>query len=1138
MQLPGGAAWVPVRTNFALPAGAVVRTGPASRALVRLSSESALRMDERSLLQLRAPPPKARNGLIELLRGGLYFFHRDPPTDTQFRTPLVAGAIRGTEFALRVDDEGGTTLDLIEGQVSLANDRGAVELTRAERATVEPGGAPRVTARLEATNIIQWCLYYPAVVNLDDLPLAEDSRQALASSLEAYRDGDVPGALALYPPSREPVSSAERVYRAALVLAAGQVSTARGWIDSLSPGRPADAASEAEAAAAALRTLMAAIVGAPDASESRPDSSSGFLAESYRLQARLDLKGALAAARSAAEAAPRFGFAWVRVAELEFGFGRADRALHALQRARELSPRHAPAAALEGFALAARGQTMAAEVSFERALTLDSAFAEGWLGRGLCRIRRGATEVGREDLLVAAAVEPTRAVLRSYLGKAFTLTGDSRHAQLELERAVNLDPRDPTAWLYRALLKHEENRVGEAIRDLEQSRDLNGRRALFRSRLMLDQDLAVRGANLAALYRDAGMPEVARRRAAAAVQEDYANSSAHLFLAESYGALLDPAGVNLRHETVAFSELTVANLLSPATAGVLSRGVSLQEYSPLFERDGPGIASSTEYRSAGDWEQRVFQYGLAGRASYALDAGYRSVTGERPNQDLRLLDLAAAIKVQATSRDTLTFQAFGSDLASGDRRQYYLASEASRSLRVVERQEPNVLAGWHREWAPGVRTLALVGRLEDEFALRQEDVWIPTVLRDAGGPFEVTVPAASEFGTQEQSKFVAYTGELQNVVQWSAHTVIAGARFQTGETKTRFDLAGPASTPFAYEDGRNLARGDLRRFSLYAYDHWQVLARLWLTPGVTYDQVRVPANSDLPPVRTRLVDRELVSPKVALTWTPHSHLTMRGAYARSLGGLIYDSSVRLEPTQLAGFNQVFRSLAPESVAGTLAGAEFEVRALGWDWRNSAGTYLGVEAEGLESRGHREVGMYAVDFSVDPGTAVATASREDVRFVERSLVFDGHQRLGDDWFVGLLYRLSASELHSAYPTLAGTPASAFFAPAHVDTEALLQQIQLASRCQFASGLFAEGQAIWTRQSDVNVDYRALGVRQRLGDEDFWQFNLWAGWRLARRRVEWTAGLLNLADANYRLHPVSVHADLPRSRTLVIRLRLNF
>ena len=120
------------------------------------------------------------------------------------------------------------------------------------------------------------------------------------------------------------------------------------------------------------------------------------------------------------------------------------------------------------------------------------------------------------------------------------------------------------------------------------------------------------------------------------MSEDYANYSAHLFLANSYDQLRDPNRINLRYETPAVSEYLIANLLAPVGAGTLSQTLSQQEYSKLFERDRLGIVSSTEYLSRGAWEQNGAQSGTFGKSSYAFEAFYRSDPGQRPNNDFEV----------------------------------------------------------------------------------------------------------------------------------------------------------------------------------------------------------------------------------------------------------------------------------------------------------------------------------------------------------------------------------------------------------------------------------------------------------------------------------------------------------------------
>ena len=201
------------------------------------------------------------------------------------------------------------------------------------------------------------------------------------------------------------------------------------------------------------------------------------------------------------------------------------------------------------------------------------------------------------DLLTAAAVEPNRSILRSYLGKAYGQFREVDRSEDELDLARRLDPGDPTHWLYQALILRDHNRINQAIHALERSVNYNDNRRMYRSRMLLDQDLAVRSANLASIYQDAGMFDVSLLEASRAVSADYANFSAHLFLAHSYDSLNDPNGIALRFETPAYNEYLIANILAPVGAGPLSSAISQQEYSKLFQQRGFGFASRTTYTS-------------------------------------------------------------------------------------------------------------------------------------------------------------------------------------------------------------------------------------------------------------------------------------------------------------------------------------------------------------------------------------------------------------------------------------------------------------------------------------------------------------------------------------------------------------
>src|SRR5439155_873922 len=103
-----------------------------------------------------------------------------------------------------------TTLSVIDGVVEFTNQYGALMLTNRQQAIAELGKAPVRTPSFVVNNILQWCFYYPGVLELHDLPLTAQEEQILSESIAAYRQGDLLQALARYPAERQPQSDAER----------------------------------------------------------------------------------------------------------------------------------------------------------------------------------------------------------------------------------------------------------------------------------------------------------------------------------------------------------------------------------------------------------------------------------------------------------------------------------------------------------------------------------------------------------------------------------------------------------------------------------------------------------------------------------------------------------------------------------------------------------------------------------------------------------------------------------------------------------------------------------------------------------------------------------------------------------------
>lgn len=1125
------AAWAPAQNNQILHPFDRLRTGANSRIALLWSDRSVVSFG--ALTEIEVLPPDSVNAQcgLHLLRGILSFFHRDEPGRIRVITRGAVAGVEGTEFVMAVDNTERTILSVIDGKVRFGNQQATLVLSNGDQAVAEPGKAPVRTAGFIANNVLQWCFYYPAVINPADLPFTPEEQKILGESLQAYRSGDLLEALAKYPAGRQPGSDAEQVYYAGLLLSVGQVEPAKAALASLSVS---DISSRPQRIAAALRQLIAAVKRQPNPATLNPQLATEFLADSYYEQSRavpgVSLQAALESARRAVTHSPDFGFAWERVAELQFSFGHTRRALVALDKSLALAPRNAQALALKGFLLAAQNRTGEAIGWFDRALAVDSALGNAWLGRGLCRIRRGNFRGGREDLLVAAALEPQRAVLRDYLGKVYADSGNDTRAAKELERAETLDPNDPTAWLYSALLDQQNNRINDAIRDLEKSQALNENRSVYRSQLLLDQDQAVRSANLAAMYQDDGMDDWAVNEASRAVNYDYANYSAHLFLANSFDTMVDPNEINLRYETPAESEYLLANLLSPVSAGTLSPTISQQEYSPLFERNGFGVASSTEYLSRGAWTQAGAQYGVFGNFGYDVEAFYRTDPGQYVNNDTEQRQLSGVFKYEVTPQDSVYLQIKQYEANSGNLYEYYNPSNAPSGFRANEDQTPIVGLGYHHEWSPGIHTLFYATRLKDSLSVANPTS--PTLL--AFVPFGPVI-ALDGLTMNEQlgNDLTIYSGELQQIWQTPEHNTIVGTRFQYGD----FDIQNVQNTPSSFagtifpgsptDAAQQAVSPMFRRFSVYGYHQWQIFEPLQFIGGVAYDRLTCPENFQSAPVSENTKSDNRVSPKAGLIFTPFANTTFRFAYTRSLAGASLDQDYQLEPSQVAGFIQNYRSIIPESVVGPVPGAKFETYGFSLEQELPTRTYLGLSGQLLNSIADQTIGTFDYSFLATPPLTLSGLN-EHLDYTEQSLLFTANQLLGENWALGARYQVSDVVLNENFPDVPSALAPGSIQPSQ-RMHSVLNQADLLMVYNHPCGFFAQGEAHWYAQSN--------SMPGEPGD-DFWQLNAYVGYRFLHRKGEVTLGLLNITDQNYNLDPLNYYNELPRSRTLLVSLQLNF
>jgi tetratricopeptide (TPR) repeat protein len=1142
----------PARNRDVLASGDALFTRRSARASVVLLSSGAV-LNIRELSSIRFVEP-ARGPWFRLIEGALRFLSGRGPVLTEFEADYVIGGSLGTEYELRTEGDA-VVISLYDGRLSFTN---FITLPSGERAefiralrpgeqAIVTGSAPPVIRPILAEAEIQWWLYHPAILDTSELPLAANERELLRDSLTAYARGNIAGAISALPEQLESElnTPAARVYRAALRLAAGEPAEARTLLKGLD-----DPASIHGALANALNLLIAVFSGETRAPPPDPRTATEFLALSYQLQSVRQLTAATRAAREATRLNPDFGAAHARVGELLLAFDDRAGAGLALSRALELAPDNPQTHALRGFLLAANDAPRADILdAFQHAIQLDPRFANGRLGRALMTIRGGSRsdlEEGVADLRLAVALEPNRALLHAYLARALQASGQAELAMDALIRALELDPSDPAPWLCLAILLQEQNQITQALRALDRSIVRNDRRHLFRSRLLLDQDRAIRGVNLATLYRDAGLEDIAAREARQAVETDYASSAAHLFLANSYNLLRDPLQADLRFETAWFSEFLVGNLLAPVGASALSQTLSENEYSRLFDRRRPvGLASSTEYFSSGDWRQSGSVHGSVNRLDYAIETFHLRKQGDHPNGAVESATYWPKVKARVGPDDTLYLQGILHDYEAGDVRRYRDPAQANPLLKVRERHEPAAFLGHHHSWSPGQNSLVLLGAWRNTLTVDNPLHAAALLVTDQTGTILAPPAGRPTDDPQElayESLFRGVSLDLQHIAQsrpdaaLDQRTLVAGVRFQSGSFDNTARL-GPGRAQFITPDGLPVVRSTpetpqsfdvpFHRLTLYAYQTWRPAVARWLsiTAGLAYDRLEGPVNHRDPPLLDAVDVRDQLSPKIGLSLRPFSQTSIHMAYARSLGGISFDQSFRLEPTQVAGMNQALRSLIPESVAGAATAPEFQQARLGVDHKPGDKWILSAALAWAASDLDRAHGVF--DAPLLGGDPQPGQLRDQLEYEEWTLDASVYWLPDPRWALGARYSLRDADLQSRVPAASGFAAEALSA----SQSALLQEFRFQARFFHPSGWFGGTDILLVTQS------ASSSVAPDAHDQ-FAQWNIEAGYRFARRRAEARLGLLNITDQDYRLDPLNLHAAYPRERTLVASLRFEF
>jgi len=479
-----GRAWQRAQVKQELFPGQFVRAGELSRIGLAFIDQSQIRINQNTVLQIKevAAPGSGSQTVLGLLSGQAWSQARPGSRGLRIQTPSATAAIRGTDWELRVDSQGRSTLTVLSGEVEFFNDLGRLTVRASEQATAEIGKAPVKLLITNPRERIQWVTAY-AVDPLRFIRLSPGSGSAPAPE-------PVPSA-------SEPVAA--RITRAAAFADAGRWDEARERFQSALADEPGNAAALIGLAFTEIHRGAGARAGELLASARPADALQQELAALGQIAASIQeerfqpaLTRLETLAPQAAQAAP-----YLLLADLMIYSGDTAKAIaYATEglvrfpddvrlrcvrsRAYLLADRLADSTAEVQFALAAnarsvdaylalgdlerqRGNANEAQAAYLAALALKPADPQAWYGLGVVHNERENLKRALPELRRAIALNPNGPGYRGELGTLQTFANRLDAASDEYGQALKTSPDDYIALTGQGLLELKRGRAEAAL---------------------------------------------------------------------------------------------------------------------------------------------------------------------------------------------------------------------------------------------------------------------------------------------------------------------------------------------------------------------------------------------------------------------------------------------------------------------------------------------------------------------------------------------------------------------------------------------------------------------------------------------------------------------------------------------------
>ena len=329
--------------------------------------------------------------------------------------------------------------------------------------------------------------------------------------------------------------------------------------------------------------------------------------------------------------------------------------------------------------------------------------------------------------------------------------------------------------------------------------------------------------------------------------------------------------------------LAETNLIIPDNAGPAAPGFN--EFNPLFVRDRFGLQASGLAGSFDTYADELVQSGIHDRFSYSLGQFHYETNGFRPNNDLRhdiytafgQYQINPSLGVQAEYRHRET--------EVGDVRLRFEDTFSPYERTRISQDSARVGASW---------TIAPQHRLLTSYSYQERDY----LRRD----FTDRAPVFPHPGVKTDSEIAipttSHVGEVEYLFTSEKLDTILGAGYSTQDSQqqrdvTKSEYGGIPPTEINHPTQTTVLDLNAQHGNVFLYNHVRPFDSMTWILGVSYDAFR---RSDL--------NLDQVNPKFGVVWNITPDTVLRAAWF-TYQKRLFSSQQTLEPTHVAGFNQMF-----------------------------------------------------------------------------------------------------------------------------------------------------------------------------------------------------------------------------------------